>query len=154
MITKDDITIGIIGYNRPTRISQCLSSLIDFKNIIVWDNTEDPSIRKKMKQLSKDIDRYHWLWSTENVGWGRACNQLMINSKTDWVLWSADDMWYEKGWFSIVESLLKEKPWLEQIHLNAWNAMLVHKKTILRMGWWDEGYRKFPTMDDLSLIHI
>jgi len=57
-------------------------------------------------------------------------------------------MLFDEDWFEVLNNILDEKPHLEQIHLNAWNAIVFHKQTIVRMGWWDERYRYYPSMED------
>ena len=57
-------------------------------------------------------------------------------------------MLFDSDWFEVFADILQSKPNLEQIHLNAWNAVAFHKKTIARMGWWDERYRYYPSMED------
>jgi hypothetical protein len=57
-------------------------------------------------------------------------------------------MLFDEDWFDVLTDIHQKKPHLEQIHLNAWNAIVFHKKTIVRMGWWDERYRYYPSMED------
>ena len=148
MIKKEDITPTIISYYRSKRLEKCLNSLKEFKRIYVWDNNTEGEDLDKMKELDNSLSNVEFHFNKENVGWGKAANQCILNSNTDWVLISANDMIYESDWFEVLNKILEEKPHLEQIHLNAWNAMVFHKKTIARMGWWDERYKYYPTMDD------
>jgi glycosyltransferase involved in cell wall biosynthesis len=163
-IELSNITPIIISYHRPNSLELSLKTLKMCDNIIVWDNNTTGGDLDKLKIIEKKYPNVKFIWSKENVGWSKACNQGIILSKTDWVMLCASDMdfnnkgkwknsqfdpnFYSMSWLDILNNILKEKPQLEQIHLNAWNAMAIHKQTIVRMGWWDERYKLFPTMDD------
>jgi glycosyltransferase involved in cell wall biosynthesis len=143
-----DLTVLIISYYRGDRLRKCIETLHLIPNIIVWDNNTTGEELYKIKQIENDFPHVKFIYSSENVGFSKACNQGFILSDTDWVMFSADDMIFENDWFDILNNILDEKPRLEQIHLNAWNAFVFHKQTVVRMGWWDEGYRYWPTMED------
>lgn len=148
MINKSEITAFIISYYRGNRLRKCLETLKDLDNIIVWDNNTIGKELENIKQIEKDFPNVKFIYSEENIGWSKACNQGFILSETDWVMFCADDMLFDEDWFDLLKDILNEKPQLEQIHLNSFNAMVFHKKTVVRMGWWDEGYRYWPTMED------
>ena len=145
---KTEITALIVSYYRGDRLRKCIETLRDLPNIIVWDNNTQGEELEKIKQIDKDFDNVEVIYSTENLGCTGAWNQGLIRSKTDWVLLCSDDMKFDDDWFEVLNDILEERPYLEQIHLNAWNAFVFHKKTIVRMGWWDEGYRYYPSMED------
>jgi len=105
-------------------------------------------LEDKIKQIDKDYDNVKITYSDENLGCSKAFNNLIIESNTDWVLITQDDMLFDSDWLDVLNNILEEKPHLEQIHLNSFNCMVFHKKTIARMGWWDERYRYFPDMCD------
>lgn len=147
-MNASEITIVIISYYRGNRLRQCLDTLKGMPNIIVWDNNTTGNELEIIKNLEIEYPNVEFIFSEENVGFPKACNQGFLLSNTDWVLFCADDMLFDEDWFEILNKILEEKPQLEQIHLNAWNAFAFHKKTIVRMGWWDEGYRYYPSMED------
>ena len=143
-----DLTILIISYYRGNRLRKCIETLQLIPNIIVWDNNTTGEELEKIKQIEDDFSNVKVIYSKENIGYAGAINQGIILSETDWVLFCADDMLFDTDWFDVLNDILKLKPQLEQIHLNAWNAVAFHKKTIVRMGWWDENYRYYPSMED------
>lgn len=147
-MTKQDITIVVVSYYRANRLRRCLDTLLDVPNIIVWDNNTTGEELQKIQVLANERPHIKFIFNKENVGIPKAWNQGLINSPTDWVVLTCDDMLFDSDWFEVFTSILKEKPQLEQIHLNAWNAVAMHKQTIVRMGWWDEGYRYYPSMED------
>ena len=147
-MNSSNLTIFIISYYRPSRLLKCLQTLTDMPNIIVWDNNTTGDALKSIKEIANTYPKVKFIFNEENVGFSKACNQGFILSETDWVMFCADDMLFDDGWFEMLQNILIENPRLEQIHLNAWNAMVFHKKTVVRMGWWDERYRYWPTMDD------
>ena len=152
MIKPNEITAVVVSYYRADRLKICLDSLKLCPNRIVWDNSGDrPDMEedlKRIKDLEKSYSDVRFFYTPENIGYAGAINRGIINSKTDWVLLTTDDMIFEENWFDLLNEVLTEKPHLEQIHLNAWNAMVFHKKTIARMGWWDERYRIYPSCED------
>jgi glycosyltransferase involved in cell wall biosynthesis len=145
---KSDITIVVVSYYRANRLKRCLNSLSDMPNVIVWDNNTTGEELDKIQKFQSDFQNTTFIFSPENYGLTHAWNQGIIQSDTDWVLLTCDDMIFDEDWFDVLNDILNEKPHLEQIHLNAWNAMVIHKKTIARMGWWDERYRYYPSMED------
>jgi glycosyltransferase involved in cell wall biosynthesis len=149
-MTKSEITIVVVSYYRAARLKRCLDTLLDMPNVIVWDNNTTGDELKAIKQLeaSGDYPNTRFIYHPENVGIPKAWNQGIIHSDTDWVLQTCDDMLFDEDWFTVLNNILLEKPHLEQIHLNAWNAVAFHKQTIVRMGWWDERYRYYPSMED------
>ncbi len=147
-MNPSDITAVIVSYYRGDRLNRCLDTLSILPNIIVWDNNTQGEELDKIKQAESNHPHARFIYSDDNGGVTKAWNMGLVESKTDWVLLTADDMLFDDDWFDVLNDILKEKPHLEQIHLNAWNAVVFHKKTIARMGWWDERYKYYPSMED------
>lgn len=147
-IDKKDITVIIVSYYRGRRLKRCLETIGKDFNIIVWDNNTQGKELEYVKEAEQAFPNVTFIYSKENVGLTKAWNQGIIKSTTDWVLISCDDMLFDSDWFEVLNNIYKEKPILEQIHLNSWNAIVFHKKTIARMGWWDERYRYYPSQED------
>jgi glycosyltransferase involved in cell wall biosynthesis len=149
-MTKADITIVIVSYYRSSRLKRCLDTIKDVPNVIVWDNNTTGAELEAIQALqsANEYSSVEFVFSSENVGLPKAWNQGIIRSKTDWVLVTCDDMLFDDDWFDVFNTILTEKPHLEQVHLNAWNAVAFHKQTIVRMGWWDERYKYYPSMED------
>jgi glycosyltransferase involved in cell wall biosynthesis len=147
-MNKSDITVVIVSYYRANRLKKCLDTLKDIPNIIVWDNNTTGEELEKIRSFTSEYKNTTFFFNEENVGLTTAWNRGIIESKTDWVLLTCDDMLFDADWFQVLSDILSERPHLEQIHLNAWNAIVFHKKTIVRMGWWDERYRYYPSMED------
>lgn len=145
---KSDITIGVVSYYRGDRLNKCLNTIDPSINVIVWDNNTQGDELEKVKIAEKLHPHVKFIYNKENVGLVKAWNQCIINSTTDWVILTCDDMIFDDDWFEVFTKILKEKPYLEQIHLNSFNCLALHKKTIVRMGWWDERYRYYPSMED------
>lgn len=149
-MTKEEITIVIVSYYRAARLERCLETVKNIPNVIVWDNNttgEELQTIHKIESSNK-YPNTKFIYSKENVGLPKAWNQGIINSTTDWVLMTCDDMLFDEDWLEVLTDILDAKPHLEQVHLNAWNAIAFHKQTIVRMGWWDERYRYYPSMED------
>lgn len=148
LITDKDITVGIASYRRPDRLNVCLSALKGLEHVIVWDNSELPEEVDKIKTVESLYPDIKFLYSKENVGCTGAWNNIIVESTTDWVLMTCDDMIFDNDWLGTLNQILNDRPHLEQIHLHSWNAVVFHKKTIVRMGWWDERYRYYPSAED------
>ena len=132
---KTEITALIVSYYRGDRLRRCVETLKDLPNIIIWDNNTQGEELEKIKKIDADFENVEVIYSSENLGCTGAWNQGLIRSKTDWVLLCSDDMKFDEDWFEVFSNILEERPQLEQIHLNAWNAFVFHKKTVVRMGW-------------------
>ena len=138
MLNYGDITVCMVHFNRPGLLSRSLPSYCKFKNIFVWDNNSENSNKIFLKAYSLKNKNVKCLWSKENVGWPRAMNRMIIESPTDWVLLTADDMLLGDDFLETLNKLLEWKPNLEQIYLHTFDAFLFHKKTIAKLGWWEE----------------
>lgn len=147
-MNKNNITIVVVSYYRSSRLRKCLETLKGFHNVIVWDNNTTGNELEKIKSIQKDYPEYDFEYSLDNIGLTAAWNKGTIKSSTDWVVLTCDDMLFDDDWFEVLNNILEEKPCLEQIHLNSFNCIVLHKKTIVRMGWWDERYRYYPSMED------
>tara|TARA_R110001632_G_scaffold123238_1_gene235960 strand:+ start:4624 stop:5568 length:945 start_codon:yes stop_codon:yes gene_type:complete len=145
---KSDVTVIVVSYYRGGRLERCLDTVDEAFPTIVWDNTTTGEELRKVKTAQEKHPHVQFTYSGENVGLVKAWNQGIIQSQTDWVVLTCDDMIFDEDWFDVFTSILQEKPQLEQIHLNSFNCIALHKKTIVRMGWWDERYRYYPSMED------
>jgi glycosyltransferase involved in cell wall biosynthesis len=149
MIKNRDVTICMVHFNRPTLLAQTLPSWLGFDNVFVWDNNsvaQNKIVLKAMEAKNKNLKVF---WNPENVGWPKALNQMIIHSKTDWFLIVAEDMLLGRDFWEKTRHLLEWKPNLEQIYLYSFDAMLFHKKTVARFGWWEERQNfKSPTAED------
>ena len=147
-MNKEDLTVVVVSYYRGERLNKCLNTIGSDFNIIVWDNDTRGHELDKVKKAESHNPHAHFTYSKGNVGLVKAWNQGIVQSNTDWVILTCDDMLFDSDWFEVFTDILKEKPHLEQVHLNSFNCIALHKKTIVRMGWWDEHYRYYPSMED------
>ncbi len=138
MITYDDITVGMVHFNRPELLAKTLPSYLKFGEVIVWDNNSVAQNKIPLMALSKKHSNIKPIWNPENVGWPKAMNRIICQAKTDWVMLTADDMLLGTGFIETLNGLLEWKPNLEQIYVHTFDTMLFHKKTIARFGWWEE----------------
>ena len=138
MLTYDDITVGMVHFNRPPLLVQTLPSYLKFGKVLVWDNNSLASNTIALKALAKKNSNIEPIWHDKNVGWPKAMNSLIMQAETDWVLLTAEDMLLGKNFIETVNKLLEWKPNLEQVYVHTFDTMLFHKKTIARFGWWEE----------------
>ena len=108
-MNKSDITIVIVSYYRANRLKKCLDTLKGIQNIIVWDNNTTGDELDKIKSLAEVYTNVEFIFSNENVGLTTAWNRGIIQSKTDWVLLTCDDMLFDEDWFEVLTDILKHK---------------------------------------------
>jgi hypothetical protein len=127
----------MVHFNRPRLLQQSLPPFLEFDNVFVWDNNSKIQNQIILKAFEAKNKNLRVIWNKKNVGWPKAINRMVIDSKTDWVLITAEDM-IVKDLLPTANKLLDWKPELEQIYLHTFDAMLFHKKTFARFGWWEE----------------
>lgn len=128
----------MVHYNRPNLLVKTLPSYLRFGNVFVWDNASTAQNQVMLRAMAAKNKNIKVTWSSENVGWPKAMNRMMISAPTDWILLTADDMLLGENFIETLNKLLEWKPNLEQIYLHTFDAFLFHKKTIARMGYWEE----------------
>ncbi len=93
------LTVSIVNYNAGDYLVKCLDSLAKIKNetsmeIFVIDNaSKDNSIKNAKKMFPK----IHYILNKENLGFGKAHNQVLKNLKTEYVLILNPDVELGKG---------------------------------------------------------
>lgn len=78
----NQITIGIVTFKSKHIIFNCLHSIKKIKNIIIYDNSNDRSLKKKINKKYPKIKVY---LSNKNLGYGAANNKIIKKSKTPFV---------------------------------------------------------------------
>lgn len=159
MIGYNDITVAMVTFNRPSFLAQTLPTYLRFGRVFVWDNASVLANQITLKALSIKHSNITPIWNKENVGWPKAMNRMIAMSKTDWILLTADDMLLGHGFIETLNELLNWKPNLEQIYIHTFDTFLFHKKTIARMGWWEERQNQVsPVAEDddwyLRLVEV
>ncbi len=115
-MNKSEITVVIVSYYRAKRLKRCLDTLKDIPNIIVWDNNTTGEELQEIQGYESEYNNVRFIFSPTNVGLTTAWNRGIIESKTDWVLMTCDDMLFDDDWFDVLTDILEKKPHLEQIH--------------------------------------
>jgi hypothetical protein len=67
-------------------------------------------------------------------------NLSIIFAPTDWVLICNDDVTFNRGWLEYLEEQIVTDKY-DMIHLFHYGGMCLHKRLILKMGWFDENFR-------------
>ena len=95
----DEITVSIVNYNAGDYLLRCLKSLekitdnVKLKIFIVDNNSSDNSIEKAKKELPF----VKFIINSENVGFGKAHNQVLKSLNSEYVLILDADMELEYG---------------------------------------------------------
>ena len=101
---KENVTAVIVSYYRPKRLKRCIESLHELENILVYDNNTTGQDLDDIKQLS--YPNTNFIFNTENFGLTKAWNTGIIESKTDWVLLTCDDMIFDSDWLPYAKHIL------------------------------------------------
>ncbi len=95
----DKLTVAIVNYNAGDYLTKCLPSLkkasneADMKIIVIDNASTDDSIKNAQKKFPEVL----YILNSENVGFGKANNQVLKNLKTEFVLILNPDVEVEKG---------------------------------------------------------
>ena len=79
----NDITVGIVTFKSEEVIIKCLKSIKYIKKIIIYDNSNDIKIKKKIKKIFPKIK---FILSKKNLGYGVANNKIINLCKTKYLL--------------------------------------------------------------------
>ena len=74
----NQITVGIVTFKSEKVIFECLNSIKKIKNIIIFDNSNDKVLKKKINLIFPKIKIY---LSKKNLGYGVANNRIIKSEK-------------------------------------------------------------------------
>ena len=78
----NQITVGIVTFKSEKVIFKCLKSIKKIKKIIIFDNSNDIKLKKKIK---KNYPRIKFILSKNNLGYGVANNKIIKIAKTPYI---------------------------------------------------------------------
>jgi len=85
----NQITVGIVTFKSEKVIFECLNSIKKIKNIIIFDNSNDYVLKKKINLKYPKIKIY---LSKKNLGYGVANNEIIKYTKTPFVFILSPDV--------------------------------------------------------------
>jgi len=158
----NQITVGIVTFKSEKVIFDCLKSIKKIKNIIIFDNSHDHILKKKVKKKYPNVK---FILSKKNLGYGAANNQIIKKSKKKYVFLISPDVILKKncennllksvtklrGDFSILSPVTKIRNYgyfkkkdfsestkiLEVDYVNGF-ALLLYRSKIKKIGMFDE----------------
>jgi N-acetylglucosaminyl-diphospho-decaprenol L-rhamnosyltransferase len=158
----NQITVGIVTFKSEKVIFDCLKSIKKIKNIIIFDNSHDHILKKKVKKKYPNVQ---FILSKKNLGYGAANNQIIKKSKKKYVFLISPDVILKKncennllksvtklrGDFSILSPVSKIRNYgyfkkkdfsestkiLEVDYVNGF-ALLLYRSKIKKIGMFDE----------------
>ena len=77
-----DITVGIVSFKSDKVIFDCLKSIKNIKEIIIFDNSYDIETKKKVANIYPNIK---FILSKKNLGYGEANNKIIKSCKTEYL---------------------------------------------------------------------
>ena len=78
----NDITISLVLFRSEKVVFQCLKSINKVKKIIIFDNSNDASLKKI---INKKYPNIKYILSKKNIGYGAAHNKVLKLAKTPYV---------------------------------------------------------------------
>ena len=98
-----DITIGIVTFKSESVIFDCLKSIKKIKKIIIFDNSNDKSLKEKIKKKYPEIK---FILSKKNLGFGGGNNKILnlVNTKFFFLL-SPDTILYNKCEYELLQKI-------------------------------------------------
>jgi len=78
-----DITVGIVAFNSEKVIFDCLKSIKRIKKIIIFDNSNDQKLKKK---ISLKYPKIKFILSKKNIGYGSGNNRIIDLCETKYLL--------------------------------------------------------------------
>lgn len=158
-----DITVGIVTFKSKKVIFNCLKSITNAKKIIIFDNSNDKYLKKKVQKIYPHI---RVVLSKKNLGYGHANNQIFKLSKTPYVLILNPDTILKKDCllqlltkaqhiknkFAIIapseKKTLGSKKLIEVEQVKGF-AMLINLSKIKKIGMFDQNY--FLYLEEIDL---
>jgi N-acetylglucosaminyl-diphospho-decaprenol L-rhamnosyltransferase len=77
-----DITVGIVTFNSEKVIFECLKSIKRIKKIIIFDNSNDQKLKKK---ISLKYPKIKFVLSKKNIGYGSGNNKIINLCETKYL---------------------------------------------------------------------
>jgi hypothetical protein len=122
--------INITAYNYPGMVQSCVNQfrrLLPDSIIRVWDNS-------KIRTEYKNVNEVRW--HRFNPSLSRVWNWAILQSESEWVLISNDDIELNEFWLRDLECEMKENP--ESLWHGPSRCFMFNKKLIELVGFFDE----------------
>lgn len=108
----NNLTIGIVSYNRPIQLARCLNSLLPLPEgvkVLVRDDCS-PKIQEIKSSIRDILDKWpgiEFFVNSENVGYDRNLFEVVLRSQSSHVLLLGDDDMLEPGAIQSILVFLK-----------------------------------------------
>jgi len=90
----NQITVGIVTFKSEKVIFNCLKNIKKFRNILILDNSNDKSLKKR---IQIKYPKVNIILSKKNLGYGVANNIIIKKSKTPYVFILSPDVILKKN---------------------------------------------------------
>ena len=90
----NQITVGIVTFKSEKVIFNCLKNIKEFRNILILDNSNDKSLKKR---IQIKYPKVNIILSKKNLGYGVANNIIIKKSKTPYVFILSPDVILKKN---------------------------------------------------------
>lgn len=146
-----NISVACPTRHRPVIIAKYLESFYKTTNdsnrpfmTIIHDSpiggTSNDAVQNIDNMAHEDYKNFRSVFIPEKSSLTELWNLSIILSPTDWALICNDDIIFKDGWLEYLEEKILENKYLI-INLFNYGAMAIHKRAILRLGWFDERFR-------------
>lgn len=150
-----DISVAVPTRHRAAAISEFVNSFVDslkqsplhhpkcndlseFPNLNILHDAPD---KESFEHVSYPYYEYfNEITLPEKSSLTELWNWCIMLAPTDWVLICNDDVTFNKGWLEYLEQQIATDKY-DMIHLFHYGGMCLHKRLILKLGWFDENFR-------------
>jgi GT2 family glycosyltransferase len=94
-----DITVGIVVFKSENVIFDCLKSIKKLNKIIIYDNSNDISLKNR---IIKKYPKIKYILSKKNIGYGAANNKIFKIAKTPYVFVVSPDTILNKNCIQVL----------------------------------------------------
>jgi SAM-dependent methyltransferase len=135
--------IAVPTRNRLNRVQRFVDSLVkttkkDNRPELLFIH-DSPTSNDSVNYTSKLPNTSTLVFSEKN-GLTKLWNQCIIKSNEEWVLVCNDDAVFKNGWYEYLTEQINSGKFL-QINLLHYGGFCIHRKMILRNGWFDENFK-------------
>jgi hypothetical protein len=139
------ITIAVPTRHRGSRLDRFLATLkntapgLNFNILVLIDcpDRADDTTFTVLEQWSSHLPNLQWQKLNNKSSLPQLWNECIIRSATDWVLVCNDDAEFKPGWYEYLTNKIAEGKHL-QINLLHYGGFCIHKRMIVKNGWFDE----------------
>lgn len=109
------VTVGIPTYNRPDRLTECLTNVLKqtYENldIFISDNhSPDPVVKKILEEFAQKDSRIRYVIQEQNIEAEPNFNFVFAEARGEYFIWLSDDDYFQEDYIERCVKFLLEHP--------------------------------------------